>query len=99
MADYQGWSNSATFLTNQYVQQEGQLHTQIAALHKAGVLTANTLQTIAPVKVNTDDEADCGYVKGVLYLDAWAEGDVNWDEMVENWQQELGRGTAANRKD
>lgn len=37
MADYQGWRNSATFLTNQYLQQEASLYEQIVALQQAGV--------------------------------------------------------------
>lgn len=94
MTNYQGWTNSATFLTNQYIQQEATLHAHIVALHQAGVLTPSTLRAATSVKVNVDEDAECGYVKGVVYLDAWAEGDINWVEMVENWQQELGPSRA-----
>lgn len=93
MADYQGWRNSATFLTNQYLQQEASLYEQIVALHQAGVLTEHTLRNVAPIKVNQDEEAACGYIRGTVYLDSWAEGEVCWAEMVANWQTELGSKT------
>lgn len=88
---YQGWANSATFLANQYIQQESALHDRIVALHKAGALTVDTLRRVVPVETNTDEDADCGYVRGVIRLDTWAEGDINWAEMVENWGNDLGR--------
>lgn len=89
MSDYQGWTNSATFLANQYIQQEPSLHQAIVALYKTRCLTSTTLKELAPVVVNSDEDADCGYVKGVVRLDTWAEGEINWDEMVETWNAEL----------
>lgn len=86
---YEGWANSATYLAKLYMAQEPVLHTRIVQLAKSGQLNVRSLKALAPVKVNHDEDAPCGYQAGKLCLDSWANGAIDWRELVANWKSEL----------
>lgn len=87
--DYEGWTNSATYLVNLYTTQSPVLHARVVALFKAGRLTAAQLQKLVPVVRNQASQEGGGYALGRLHLDDWALGSISWSEMAENWLAEL----------
>lgn len=101
---YQGWTNSATFLAAQYIQQEPTLNDVITKALNAGVRADGpgfeTLVTqVCDAKMvvrnateEQDEERGCGLIGKVLRLDSWAKGNVNWGEIGENWANELAGG-------
>jgi hypothetical protein len=86
---YEGWTNSATYLVNLYQSQATDLYEKVASLFKSNTLTDRTLQALAKVDRTARNDEKYGYHGGVLYLDPWALGSVNWAELVDNWKNEL----------
>lgn len=86
---YAGWTNAATFLTNLYMSQDPVLQRRIHELRRAGSLTARSLQAIVKIKFNRHDDERCGFSDGAVRLDTGAAGNIDWQEMVDNWTAEL----------
>lgn len=86
---YEGWTNSATYLVNMYMAQTPLLYDRVVALFKSGTLTAAQLKRVAIIVTNQSASDACGYFDGRLRLDDWAEGSINWEEMLDNWKVEL----------
>ena len=94
MSNYEGWSNSATYLAAQYLLRSSSVYEKIKSILGRCVLLADTMSVVvAAVKVRKQDFEDgliCGVVGNILYLDSWAEGSVNWQEIVDVYATELG---------
>lgn len=82
---YQGWENSATFLAHLYISQEAVLVEKIEALPK---VTVGALKKLLRIKFAASDAVKVGFQKGVIYLDSWAEGLINWKELALNLQSD-----------
>jgi len=78
---YQGWSNSATYLTALYLRQDHGHYEAINGLvSDQGVLNPVQLQHY----VDTLPKAR------QLQIDDWAEGAVDWAEIAQDWTEEWG---------
>lgn len=83
---YQGWTNSATFLAHLYISQESVLREKIETMPS---VTVKALKSLVRIKFAGSLEDKVGYQKGVIYLDTWAEGLINWEELVHNLQPDV----------
>jgi predicted RNA methylase len=78
-----GLTNSATYLTALYLQQERSIEQQIIALLKRSALNAETMKgLVSSVSIAKDDDVMTGLFDKKLLLDSWAEGDINWQEIA-----------------
>lgn len=80
--DYQGWTNSRTYLTNLYLLQERPIYEKLISIVKVRPVTAKDIH-------NCWD-----YVKHEP-CDSWASGFCNWQEIAdffnaENYQKHTG---------
>lgn len=99
--EYQGWTNSATYLANLYLSNEREPYEKITEAIKAGAdfdaaafskLVTDNCGLIVVCNVN-DRETElrgCGIVGNKLRLDPWAEGEINWGEIGTEWAANLG---------
>lgn len=93
---YEGWTNSATYLASLYLNNCPKSHLAIFAMvGEDGTIPVRKLSR--QFKVERGDEERFGVVDNVIYLDAWAEGEVNWDEIAMNWTEDLRRDLAPDR--
>lgn len=99
--EYQGWTNSATFLTNQYLLQERVPYEILCkeieggadfqdAQFKRLVTQKCGLKVEKNKTEEMDEEKGCGLVGKTIRLDSWAEGEVNWDEIGKELGASLG---------
>lgn len=83
---YEGWSNSATYLAAFYMRQEAAVYNRIASMMTRVAMTAETMAcvmaSVVVRKKDVEDDMICGVVGNILYLDSWAEGSVNWQEIA-----------------
>jgi len=89
---YEGWTNSATYLAMLYINQEAVLYKRITAMITQSALTAQYVASMISrvvVQNNDDDDSVSGMVGNVLYLNSWAEGDVNWQEIADTFNSEF----------
>lgn len=77
---YEGWANSATFSMNLQIRQEQVHYHALCQMLKESRLTAlelkNYIETLP--------------IRRRIEIDAWAEGQVNWQEIVDNFLMEMG---------
>lgn len=75
-SEYQGWTNSATWCFNLYVQQEREYYEHMANLAEKGEFTV--------------DHAMVWFATLPIKIEPWCKGNVNVSEIVEafNWEFE-----------
>lgn len=85
-ATYEGFANSATFLTARYLKEDLAICQRIQSIQRHARLRADTMElAVAAVKVrkaNVEDHLICGVVGNILYLDSWATGKINWHQIA-----------------
>lgn len=101
MSSYQGWTNSATFLAQQYIIQEQGLYDGLCALIRDNPqtngadfrdwLVSQKIRVVGNANPVVDEALGCGMVSATtIRLDSWAEGNINWDEIVCTQAKEMG---------
>lgn len=79
------WSNSATYLTHLYVTQEESLRQKIEALRKAGTWTVTHIRRAFGIEYAKSEDAKTGLQGTKIVLDSFAQGSVNWNELMQEW--------------
>lgn len=93
---YEGWTNSATYLASLYLSNCPASHKAIYAMvGEDGTIPVRKLSR--QFKVERGNEERSGVADHTIYLDAWADGEVNWDEIAWNWTEDLRRDMAPDR--
>lgn len=99
---YEGWTNSRTYLVAMYMRNESVIVDMIVAALKQSQLTERALKAMVEIqyaKANDENgggiyrlkEGSWGGAKKdrlVLKLDSWAEGEINWHELVVNFTRD-----------
>ena len=82
----EGLANTATTLAVRYLKEDPSTCQRIQSMQRHAPLRADTMElAVATVKVRKADIEDhliCGVVGNTLYLDSWADGNINWQEVA-----------------
>lgn len=82
--NHEGFTNSATCLAVRYLK-EG-MSQRIQSMRRRVPLRADTIELVVAAtkvrKADVEDHLICGVVGNTLYLDSWAEGNVDWQEVA-----------------
>jgi len=90
---YEGWTNSATYLAAFYLRQSAEVYQRIIKMITRAPLNAETMSVVmARVvirKPDVEDDLIVGVIDNILFLDSWAEGEINWQEIANIYTTEL----------